>query len=139
MSEVLVFDTGPLSIFAEAGWLKILQVIVRDREVVVPELVRDELKTNVAAYPFLRQVLDADWVKVDRGDEGVFGSILAEYESDWHVDGRTSASAVSSRSPRREMPRPLSTTTSHVMWAKSEAYVSAVRSRSYVRASIWRS
>ena len=29
--EAYVFDTGPLSHFAEAGWLKILQVVTGDR------------------------------------------------------------------------------------------------------------
>lgn len=43
MREAYVFDTGPLSHFAEAGWLKILQVVTGDRLALIPELVYDEL------------------------------------------------------------------------------------------------
>lgn len=69
MSGALIFDTGPLSHFAEAGWLKILQAIAGDRNVLIPDVVRDEISGATHVHPFLNQILDADWVKVDRSDD----------------------------------------------------------------------
>ena len=66
---MLVFDTGPLSHFAEADWLKILRDIAGNRDAVVPEVVHQEIAEAAHQYPFLRQVLDADWIKVDRSDD----------------------------------------------------------------------
>jgi predicted nucleic acid-binding protein len=81
VSHALVFDTGPLSHFAEAGWLKILEVLAGDREVLVPEVVFDEIKTATHAYPFLGQVRDAGWIKVDRSDDVEFLVVYARYTS----------------------------------------------------------
>ncbi|HET8660640.1 MAG TPA: nucleotide-binding protein [Micromonosporaceae bacterium] len=69
MSSALVFDTGPLSHFAEAGWLKILQALAGDRAVLVPDLVRDEIAGATHMYPFLGQVLSSDWIRIDRSDD----------------------------------------------------------------------
>jgi len=69
LSEALVFDTGPLSHFAEAGWLKILQALAGERHAIIPEIVRDEISQGTHLYPFLSQVLDADWIRVDRSDD----------------------------------------------------------------------
>ena len=69
MSDALVFDSGPLSHFAEAGWLKILQALAGERQVLIPEVVRTEISDSTYLYPFLAQVLDADWIRTDRSDD----------------------------------------------------------------------
>ena len=69
MIGAFVFDTGPLSHFAEAGWLKILQALAGDRLVLIPEVVRTEISEATHLYPFLSQVLEADWIKTDRSDD----------------------------------------------------------------------
>lgn len=61
-SKVLVFDDGPLSHFAEAGWLGLLRTWVGAREAWLPETVRRELGWGVDAYPHLRAVLEAPWL-----------------------------------------------------------------------------
>lgn len=53
MSDALVFDTGPLSHFAEAGWLKIIQALAGVRQVIIEEAgAAEQLQTGVD----LRQV-----------------------------------------------------------------------------------
>jgi predicted nucleic acid-binding protein len=69
LTEALVFDTGPLSHFAEAGWLKILEALAGDRPVLIPEVVRVEIAEATYIHPFLDQVLEADWIKTDRSDD----------------------------------------------------------------------
>ena len=59
---VFVFDDGPLSHFAEAGWLGLLRSWVGANEAWLPETVRRELGWGVDANPHLRAVLDADWL-----------------------------------------------------------------------------
>jgi predicted nucleic acid-binding protein len=46
-----VFDTGPLSHFAEAGWLRLLHAVAGDREVIIPEAVRSEIAMAAHIYP----------------------------------------------------------------------------------------
>jgi predicted nucleic acid-binding protein len=81
LSETVVFDGGPLSHFAEAGWLKILEAIAGDRTVVIPQLVDDELARATHAYPFLAQIRDAEWITVDRSDDIQFLVVQARYAS----------------------------------------------------------
>jgi len=69
LSEALVFDSGPLSHFAEAGWLNILKSITGARTALIPEVVREEISDATYRYPFLSQVLEADWIKIDRSDD----------------------------------------------------------------------
>lgn len=69
MNDALVFDTGPLSHFAEAGWLKILQVLAGDRAALIPEIVRAEISQATYLHPFLADILDADWIRTDRSDD----------------------------------------------------------------------
>lgn len=59
----LVFDTGPLSHFAQAGWLGILRHILGNRRAVIPETVVAELRTGVASRPHLSLVLEASWIE----------------------------------------------------------------------------
>lgn len=60
--ETYMFDDGPLSHFAEAGWLGFLRVFVGDGTAYVPETVHAELLAGVDSNPHLRGVLDADWL-----------------------------------------------------------------------------
>lgn len=94
MSHALVFDTGPLSHFAEAGWLKILEVLAGDREVLVPEVVAYEIKNATHTYPFLGQVLDAGWITIDRSDDVEFLVAHARYASRLASGARILVSAV---------------------------------------------
>lgn len=41
---VFIFDTGPLSHFALAGWLGVLKAVVADRTALIPDVVADELR-----------------------------------------------------------------------------------------------
>jgi len=79
MSGALVFDTGPLSHFAEAGWLKILAVLAEDRTVLIPEVVNAEIAAATHIHPFLGQIREADWIKVDRSDDVEFIVTQARY------------------------------------------------------------
>ena len=78
---MLVVDSGPLSHFAQAGWLKILEAIAGERRVVIPELVRVEIAAATHQYPFLSQVLDAQWIAVDRSDDIRLLVTQARYEA----------------------------------------------------------
>lgn len=60
--SLLVFDTGPLSHFAKAGWLGILKAISGDRVAVIPDVVESELRQGSGSNSFLDLVLDADWI-----------------------------------------------------------------------------
>ncbi|GAB2676588.1 hypothetical protein GCM10027271_41900 [Saccharopolyspora gloriosae] len=60
---VLVFDTGPLSHFAQQGWLGILRVVVGDRTAVIPDTVVDELRAGAEQRVHLKLVLDAVWLE----------------------------------------------------------------------------
>lgn len=59
-----VFDTGPLSHLAEAGWLGLLGSYVGAGAALIPETVHRELADGVDAHPHLRGVLDASWLRV---------------------------------------------------------------------------
>ena len=58
-----MFDTGPLSHFARARWLGVLEAVVGDRRAVIPEAVVTELQLGAHNDPRLRAVLDADWIE----------------------------------------------------------------------------
>jgi predicted nucleic acid-binding protein len=62
-TETLVFDTGPLSHFAQQGWLGILRLIVGSRIAVVPDAVVAELRAGIHGRPHLQLVLDAVWIE----------------------------------------------------------------------------
>jgi len=79
-SAGLVFDTGPLRHFALQGWLGVLKFLTADRAVIIPESVEFELKKQVYDLPALSQVLDADWISVDRSDDLAFLVAFAKYE-----------------------------------------------------------
>jgi predicted nucleic acid-binding protein len=62
-SDVLVFDTGPLSHFARSEWLGVLKAMTAPYTVVIPDMVEEELRTGAARDARLRAVLDAPWVE----------------------------------------------------------------------------
>jgi len=64
MTGVLVFDNTPLSHFARAGRLEVLQKLTAGRRCVMPEEVANELLQGVAEHPALAKVLAADWIEV---------------------------------------------------------------------------
>lgn len=70
---LLVFDTGPLSHFARAGWLGVLKAVVGSRTAVIPDVVEDELRTGADRERSLQAVLDATWLerRVLRTDEEI--------------------------------------------------------------------
>ena len=62
-TPALVFDTGPLSHFAKAGWLGTLKAVVGDYRVVIPDAVVAELEIGALTDPRLQTILDADWIE----------------------------------------------------------------------------
>ena len=63
-----VFDTGPLRHFTLNGWLGVLKFLTGGR-IVIPESVEREIKDQQHQHAALRQILDADWITVDRSDD----------------------------------------------------------------------
>lgn len=57
-----MFDTGPLSHFAKAGWLGPLKAIVGNRLALVPDVVVAELAIGAAADGRVKSVLEAKWL-----------------------------------------------------------------------------
>lgn len=84
----LVFDTGPLRHFALRGWLGVLKFLTGTREVLIPESVEDELRRQSHEHPVLQQVLEADWVTVDRSDDIPYLAAFARYEARLVADGK---------------------------------------------------
>lgn len=62
-TDVLVFDTGPLSHFAKQSWLGVLRAVLGERTAVIPDTVVSELKNGVHANYQLQAVLDASWIQ----------------------------------------------------------------------------
>jgi predicted nucleic acid-binding protein len=61
--SVYVLDTGPLSHFAQAQWLGVLKVVLKEYRVLVPDVVSDELRKGAGRHPYLRSVLEAEWIE----------------------------------------------------------------------------
>lgn len=76
----LVFDTGPLRHFTLGGWLGVLKYLTRSHQAVVPESVEFELKAQSRTEAALSQVLDADWIHVDRSTDIAYLEAFAHYE-----------------------------------------------------------
>jgi predicted nucleic acid-binding protein len=62
-TDVLVFDTGPLSHFAKQSWLGVLRAVLGQRTAVIPDTVVGELKSGIHKNPHLQSVLDASWIE----------------------------------------------------------------------------
>ena len=60
---MLVFDTGPLSHFAQQNWLGLLKAVVGDRFAVIPDVVVDELRAGASRDTRLEAVLSATWIE----------------------------------------------------------------------------
>ena len=63
-SEILVFDTGPLSHFALADWLGVLKAVVGNRTALIPDLVAAELRAGSTTDGRIAAVADAKWIEV---------------------------------------------------------------------------
>ena len=83
-----VFDTGPLRHFALQQWLGVLKYLCRDYDVMIPESVEAELKDQSRTDPGLLQVLDADWITVDRGTDLAYLQAFAGFERLLAAGGR---------------------------------------------------
>jgi len=84
----LVFDTGPLRHFATQGWLGVLKFLTRDRQAIIPESVERELRNQLGEVPALGQVLESDWIQVDRSNDMSFLMAFASYEERLVVGGK---------------------------------------------------
>lgn len=62
-TEVLVFDTGPLTHFAKENWLGVLKAVVGKRRAIVPDVVMDELQQAAVRDDMVRAVLQASWIE----------------------------------------------------------------------------
>lgn len=78
--RVYVLDTGPLSHFSRSQWLGVLKVVLKDVQVVIPDVVRAELERGVARDVDLRAALDADWIRVVSLDTPERLAAFAYYE-----------------------------------------------------------
>ena len=79
MSAPFVFDSSPLSRFARAGQLEILQAICSGSRCVVTNTVREEIERGAHIYPPLRDVLDADWLEQSGSYNLAVLGFFAEY------------------------------------------------------------
>lgn len=78
---MLVFDSGPLSHFAQSGWLGVLAYQSQDGGACIPEAVEHELSEGSHQYPHLRLALECDWMRVDRSDDLTYTVYTAAYEA----------------------------------------------------------
>jgi len=73
-----VFDAGPRSHFARAGRLDALRAICGEAALAVTEAVLGGLARGSAAYPSLRDVIDAEWLEPVRVDGLAELAVFAE-------------------------------------------------------------
>lgn len=64
----LVFDTSPLSCFARADLLDLLEQLTQGHECVVPRAVLDELRVGAPRFPLLQKVAALPWLAEVRCD-----------------------------------------------------------------------
>lgn len=64
MNGPLVFDNTPLSHFARAGRLDVLEKLVAPHRCVTPAEVTNEIHTGLPEHPSLARVLSAQWIDV---------------------------------------------------------------------------
>lgn len=62
-SDLLIFDTGPLSHFARAEWLGMLKAMTAGSTVAIPDLVEEELRVGADRDARIRAALDATWIE----------------------------------------------------------------------------
>ena len=82
MSRVLVFDNTPLSHFARARKLTILEKLVNGFRCLVPVEVRKEIVDGITKFPDVAQVLSTPWLEsvemTDVGELVAFASYKTE-------------------------------------------------------------
>lgn len=78
-SQTLVLDTGPLSAFAQAGWLGALRGMAERApyRLEVTAQVREELRAGLPGHLANQLVLDVDWIVVV--DEEIERELFEEY------------------------------------------------------------
>lgn len=76
---LLVFDSAPLSCFARAGKLSLLDRLTQNDERVTTRAVLDELRQGVGDYPQLEEALTLSWLKVVPVDSLRELQLFAEY------------------------------------------------------------
>ncbi|MBZ4422989.1 hypothetical protein [Myxococcus sp. RHSTA-1-4] len=76
---ILVFDSAPLSCFARAKRLPLLELLTQGDERVTTRAVRDELGAGVREHPELQAVLDLQWLRVEPVDTLEVLSLFAQY------------------------------------------------------------
>lgn len=59
-----VFDSGPLSHFAQSGWLGLLRKVTGGSPAWIPQSVHREVSDGVDRHPHLHVILDATWLDV---------------------------------------------------------------------------
>ncbi|MGQ0520507.1 MAG: hypothetical protein ACT4PX_05050 [Actinomycetota bacterium] len=64
MSETLVFDNTPLSHFARAGRLDVLEKLVAPHRCLTPAEVTTEIHAGLSVHPGLAKVLSVQWIDV---------------------------------------------------------------------------
>ncbi len=66
---VLVFDSAPLSAFARARQLRMLDRLAANDERVTTTAVVDELRAGLREYPELQDAIDLPWLRVEPLDD----------------------------------------------------------------------
>jgi predicted nucleic acid-binding protein len=98
---VLVFDSAPLSCFARARKLPLLEQLTEGYERVTTRAVLDELSQGVSDYPELRSVSTLEWLQVEPVDGLDELRLFAQYAqrlgSDKHNVGEASVLAWAER------------------------------------------
>lgn len=79
--RAFVFDSGPLSHFAQSGWLGVLAYQSKGSGAFIPEAVEQELSDGTHEFPHLRLALECDWLVVDRSDDIHYTVYTAGYEA----------------------------------------------------------
>jgi predicted nucleic acid-binding protein len=94
---VYVFDSAPLSCFARARQLPILDRLTAGNDRVTTRAVVEEIKNGVAAFPDLQDVLDLAWLQVVSADSldelRLFAKYAARLGSGIHDVGEASVLA----------------------------------------------
>lgn len=94
---VYVFDSAPLSCFARATQLPILDRLTAGNERVTTRAVIDEIRDGVAGFPELQDVFDLAWLRVESADSldelRLFAKYARRLGSDLHDIGEASVLA----------------------------------------------
>lgn len=90
MSEALVFDTGPLSHFAEAQWLKILQALAGDRAVLIPRSSEGRSRRRPISIRFSGRYSTRIGSRRTAVTTSTSSSLRPATRGDWRRAGRTS-------------------------------------------------